>query len=42
MHRVFIDRVHLLNRIAKAKGNFSHNIDSVPKVSHLWGQIDFL
>ena len=24
------------------KGEITHNIESVPKVSHLWGKMDFL
>ena len=24
------------------KGEITHSIESVPKVSHLWGKIDFL
>ena len=26
----------------KQKGEITHSIESVPKVSHLWGKMDFL
>ena len=29
-------------KVCCIKGEITHNIESVPKVSHLWGKIDFL
>ena len=33
---------HLLPMKTLLKGEIKHNIESVPKVSHLWGKMDFL